>query len=100
MKPMNSTPDYRTLLQEAWQEMRQMRAELEALTPKPPEPIAIIGMDCRFPGGANSPEAYWQLLQNGRDAITEVPPDRWDVDTYYDPNPDAPGKLYSRHGGF
>jgi acyl transferase domain-containing protein/acyl carrier protein/phospholipid N-methyltransferase len=100
MKPTHSTPDYRTLLQEAWQEMRQMRAELESLAPKPAEPVAIIGMDCRFPGGANSPEAYWQLLQNGIDAITEVPPDRWDVDAYYDPDPDMPGKLYCRSGGF
>src|SRR5882672_2641011 len=64
------------------------------------EPIAIIGMGCHFPGGANSPEQYWQLLQTGRDAITEVPPDRWDVEAYYDPNPQAPGKSYSRWGGF
>lgn len=97
---MTPTPDYRTLLLEAWQEMQQMRLELESLTAQADTPIAIIGMDCRFPGGANSPETYWELLQNGIDAITEVPPDRWDWATYYDPDPDAPGKLYSRHGGF
>ncbi|MBF2050487.1 MAG: SDR family NAD(P)-dependent oxidoreductase [Elainella sp. C42_A2020_010] len=96
---MTPTPDYRTLLLEAWQEMRQMRLELESLT-EVNAPIAVIGMDCRFPGGANSPEAYWNLLQNGIDAITEVPPDRWDWTAYYDPDPDAPGRLYSRHGGF
>ena len=64
------------------------------------EPIAVIGVGCRFPGGADSPEAFWELLREGRDAITEVPPDRWDVDAWYDPNPDMPGKINCRHGGF
>ena len=64
------------------------------------EPIAIIGMGCRFPGGANSPEAFWQLLRDGDDAITEVPPERWHLPTFYDPDPMEPGKMYSRWGGF
>src|SRR6266567_2959329 len=64
------------------------------------ESIAIIGMSCRFPGGANTPEAFWQLLKCGRDAISEVPAERWDIDAYYDPDPDAPGKMYTRFGGF
>ena len=64
------------------------------------EPIAILGMGCRFPGGAASPEQLWQLLARGGDAITEVPRSRWDVDAYYDPDPDKPGKMYSRWGGF
>jgi acyl transferase domain-containing protein len=63
------------------------------------EPIAIVGMACRFPG-AESPEAFWQLLLDGRDAITEVPPDRWDVNANYSADPQAPGKSYSRWGGF
>ncbi|MGV9567629.1 type I polyketide synthase, partial [Streptomyces sp. NPDC003480] len=63
------------------------------------EPVAIVGMGCRFPG-AEGPEAYWRLLAEGRDAITEVPADRWDVDAYYDPDPDAPGRMSTRHGGF
>lgn len=66
----------------------------------PDEPIAIIGMGCRFPGGANSPEAYWDLLNQGRDAITEVPASRWNADQYYDPNPETPGKMISKLGGF
>ena len=65
-----------------------------------PELIAVIGMACRFPGGANSPEQFWQLLAEGRDAIREVPVDRWPVDDYYDPDPAAPGKTVSRHGAF
>ncbi len=62
--------------------------------------IAIIGLGCRFPGGANAPQAFWELLKQGFDGITEVPPDRWDIDTVYDPDPEAPGKMYVRRGGF
>ncbi len=64
------------------------------------EPIAIVGTGCRLPGGANSPEAYWDLLANGRDAITEIPADRWNAEAFYSPNPKAPGKTVSRWGGF
>ena len=64
------------------------------------EPIAIIGMGCRFPGGCNDPETFWRFLRKGGDAITEVPLDRWDVETLYDPNPDASGKMSTRWGGF
>lgn len=74
--------------------------KLEAVERSKTEPIAIIGMSCRFPGGANDPETFWQILINGVDAITEVPPERWNVDDHYDPNPDTPGKMYTRHGGF
>lgn len=63
------------------------------------EPIAIIGIGCRFPG-AKSPDAYWQLLRNGVDAIREVPAERWNIDDFYDPDPSAPGKMNTRHGGF
>ncbi|HAA30904.1 MAG TPA: beta-ketoacyl synthase, partial [Cyanobacteria bacterium UBA8553] len=63
------------------------------------EPIAIIGVGCRFPGAKN-PEAFWQLLCNGEDAITEVPADRWDVDALYDPTPGSRGKMNTRWGGF
>jgi acyl transferase domain-containing protein/acyl carrier protein len=63
------------------------------------EPIAITGMSCRFPGGSDI-DAYWRLLESGGDAITEVPADRFDLQSYYDPDPDAPGKIYVRKGGF
>jgi acyl transferase domain-containing protein len=64
------------------------------------EPIAIVGLACRFPGGVDSPESYWRLLADGIDAVTEVPRERWDIEHYYDPDPEAPGKMYTRHGGF
>lgn len=63
------------------------------------EPIAIIGMGCRFPGAANL-EAYWQLLQAGVDAISTIPSDRWDADALYHPEPATPGKMNTRWGGF
>ena len=64
------------------------------------EPIAIIGVGCRFPGGGENPEAFWRLLCDGVDAIGEVPPERWNIDDYYDADPTAPGKMNTRWGGF
>ena len=61
---------------------------------------AIVGIGCRFPGGANSPEQFWQLLRDGVEAIGEVPPDRFDIDSVFDPDPGHEGKMYSRRGGF
>ena len=63
------------------------------------EPIAIIGMACRFPG-ANDPEAFWQVLRDGVDTIREVPEDRWPKQAFYDPDPSVPGKAISYWGGF
>ena len=63
------------------------------------EPIAIVSVACRFPG-APDPEAFWQLLSGGVDAIREVPGDRFDIDEFYDPDPETPGKIYSRFGGY
>jgi acyl transferase domain-containing protein/ubiquinone/menaquinone biosynthesis C-methylase UbiE/acyl carrier protein len=65
-----------------------------------PEPIAIIGIGCRFPGGADDPAKFWRLLTDGVDAIREVPEDRWRVRAFYDPDPAKPGKTYTRWGGF
>ncbi|WP_225409382.1 type I polyketide synthase [Stigmatella hybrida] len=64
------------------------------------EPIAVVGMSCRLPGSVKNPDDFWRLLANGVNAVREVPKDRWSLDTWYDPDPEAPGKMYSRHGGF
>jgi phthiocerol/phenolphthiocerol synthesis type-I polyketide synthase D len=64
------------------------------------EPVAVVGIGCRFPGGVVGPEGYWAFLANGGDAISEVPPDRWDADEFYDPDPFAPGRMASKWGGF
>ncbi|WP_052672352.1 type I polyketide synthase [Aliterella atlantica] len=63
------------------------------------EPIAIVGIGCRFPQAQN-PEAFWQLLRNGKSTIAEVPKDRWDIDRFYHPSADTPGKMNTRWGGF
>jgi acyl transferase domain-containing protein/acyl-CoA synthetase (AMP-forming)/AMP-acid ligase II/acyl carrier protein len=63
------------------------------------DPIAIIGLGCRFPGAEN-PEAFWRLLREGKDAVTEVPRERWNIDAFYDSDPGAPGKMCTRRGGF
>ncbi len=68
-------------------------------TTRTDEPIAIVAVSCRFPGAPN-PEAFWELLRGGVDAIREVPEDRFDIDEFYDPDPDVPGKTYTRFGGF
>ncbi|WP_437494050.1 type I polyketide synthase [Sorangium sp. So ce1014] len=78
----------------------ELSARVELLARAEREPIAIVGMGCRMPGGADSPEALWRLLRDGVDAIAEIPRDRWDIDAYYDPDPDAPGKMSTRWGGF
>lgn len=79
--------------------LKQMQSKLAALELAQNEPIAIVGMGCRFPG-AEHPEAFWHLLQHGIDAITEVPKNRWDINAYYDSDPNTPGKMYTRYGGF
>lgn len=64
-----------------------------------PEPVAVVGLGCRFPG-ARGPQAFWRLLCDGVDAVDEVPADRWDAQAYYDPDPAAPGRMVTLWGGF
>ncbi|MFD6542521.1 type I polyketide synthase, partial [Streptomyces goshikiensis] len=72
-----------------------------AVTPVDDDPIAIVAMSCRFPGGVRTPEDLWQLLAAGGDAIGEFPVDRgWDLDRLYNPDPDQQGTFYAREGGF
>ena len=64
------------------------------------EKVAIVGMSCRFPGGANDIDAFWDLLVNHKDGVSEAPGERWDIDKYYDSDKNAPGKAYCRKGGY
>ena len=78
----------------------ELQSKLESIEKGRQEPIAVIGIGCRFPGGADDSESFWRMLSDGVDAISEMPQDRWDTARYYDPDPDAPGKMNTRHGGF
>lgn len=80
--------------------LKQMQSKLEALEKAKNEPIAIVGVGCRFPQLCDRPEDFWQLLIDGKSAITEVPSDRWDIDAYYSADATTPGKMYTRYGGF
>lgn len=72
--------------------IQQLQAKLEALEAEKHQPIAIVGMGCRFPG-AETLDEFWALLHAGKDAVTEIPGDRWNIDQYYSPDPSAPGKM-------
>ena len=80
--------------------LQDMQARLDESERQRTEPIAVVGMGCRLPGGARDPGAYWRLLEAGGDAISQVPADRWNVDAFFHPEPATPGKMSSRWGGF
>ncbi|HZP49267.1 MAG TPA: type I polyketide synthase [Vicinamibacterales bacterium] len=87
------SPEKRAVLE------KRLQGSREAAPQAGVEPIAIVGLACRFPG-AEDPDGFWQLLRGRGDAIREVPADRWDAEALYDSNPDAPNKVTSRWGGF
>ncbi len=88
------SPEKRALLE------KRLRAANGSSSAQTAEPIAIIGMSCRFPGGADTPEVFWELLKNGFDAVSEVPADRWDAAALYDRDASAPEKMTTRWGAF
>jgi myxalamid-type polyketide synthase MxaE and MxaD len=85
-------------IKQALAAIRDLRAQLDAVQARETEPIAIVGMSCRYPGCADL-ASFWRLLLEGRDAVTEVPADRWSLDAFYDPDPSRPGKMTSRWAG-
>jgi len=80
--------------------LKEARARLEAAERVVREPIAVVGIGCRFPGGADGPDALWRVLRDGVDAVGETPAGRYDVNAYYDPSPGVPGRTYVRDGAF
>ena len=64
------------------------------------EPIALVGIGCRFPGGISDTKSFWELLVSKKDGIVEIPAERWNLQRFYDPEPNKPGKIYVRQGGF
>jgi len=87
------------LLVDALKEIKRLRSDVSALRKQQHMPIAVIGMSCRFPGGATSPDAFWQMLKQGQSGVSEIGNDRWNMDDLYDADPQVPGKLYSRYAG-
>ncbi|HEX8617192.1 MAG TPA: MupA/Atu3671 family FMN-dependent luciferase-like monooxygenase, partial [Thermoanaerobaculia bacterium] len=99
---MSMPPDTaaRDVLKKAYLEIKSLRSRLAESEDARSEPVAIVGLGCRFPGGANDAESFWSVLRGGVDAVGPVPPDRWDTEAFFDADPDAPGMLYTRHGAF
>ncbi|MER7114167.1 type I polyketide synthase [Saccharomonospora azurea] len=98
---MSNEQKLRDYLKRVTTDLAQTRERLSAAEAASTEPIAIVGMACRFPGGVRSAEDLWELVRDGGDAITPFPTDRgWDLDELYDANPDEPGTSYVREGGF
>ncbi|GAB2609851.1 hypothetical protein GCM10027168_48580 [Streptomyces capparidis] len=96
---MNNEQKLREYLKRATADLRQARRRVKQLEEQPP--IAIVGMACRYPGGISSPEDLWRVVAEGVDTISPLPDDRdWDLESLYDPDPDAQGKTYVKGGGF
>ena len=95
-----SKPNTRQIMSKALLEIKQLKAQLRHFEDEKFEAIAIVGMACRFPGGANSPEEYWNILRDGVDAISKVPTGRWDNESLFSEDPSEAGKICTAYGGF
>ncbi len=94
------TQDRRTIITDALRKIDDLSGRLEIAEKASTEPIAVIGMACRFPGGVDNPDQFWELLKSGRSGIIRVPEQRWDADAYYTDDHTVPGTICNREGGF
>ena len=86
-------------LKRAFLALEQAQARVAALEGAAREPIAIIGLGCRTPGGAQDGASFWRIMRDGVDTIARVPAERFDIEAFYDANPEVPGKIATREGG-
>ncbi len=93
-------PDRRAIITEALRKIDDLSARLALAEQGDTEPIAVVGMGCRFPGEVDDPARYWRLLQDGASGIVQVPSERWDADAFYSDDHTVPGTICSREGGF
>ena len=92
--------DHEALMRRALAELRDLKPQVEAARLARSEPIAIVGLGCRFPGGGHDADSFWQSLKQGVDGTADVPPSRWNVEDYFDADRHAVGKMCTRRGGF
>ena len=95
-----ASPDRRAIITEALRKIDDLTARLEVAERADTEPIAVVGIGCRLPGGVNNADEYWRLLQDGASGVIRVPADRWDADEYYSADHTVPGTICNREGGF
>ena len=97
---MTAPPDRRAIITEALRKIDDLTARLEIAEKADLEPIAVVGMACRLPGGVSNPGDYWELLRDGASGVIRVPEERWDADAYFSDDHTRPGTIVQPRGWF